>query len=156
MCRFSISEFQYTSFSIYNSECGWMNGIIYTAFKLSILPSILDLVHLSLMDYLWVWKHHQTVFSCLRIKYWMVYLFETHYVTWMMSGVGGFWKISSLWKIYRSFFDHFNQLDWSYPHRNVSLHKEIAFIRTRNIKRKDKTTRRYFRLMNWFQRYIRD
>ena len=34
----------------------------------SIRPSILDLVHLSLMDYLWVWKHHQTVFSLLKNK----------------------------------------------------------------------------------------
>jgi hypothetical protein len=120
LCRFSISEFQCTSFSIYNSECGWINGIIYTAYsKLhifhwlqirvfskslpSILPSILVLEQLSLMGYLWVWKHHQTVFSFLRIKYWMVYLFETHYVTWMMSG-GGFWNFfNSLWKIYRSF-----------------------------------------------------
>jgi hypothetical protein len=164
LCRFSISEFQYTSFSIYNSECGWINGIIYTAYSkfhifhwlqirffsnahfarvnqvLVYCLQYLILVHVCLMGYLWVWKHHQTVFSCSRIKYWMVYLFETHYVTWMMTG-GGFWKILSLWKIYTSFFDDFIQLDWNYHHRNVSLHKWIAFFRTRNIKRKDKTTR---------------
>jgi hypothetical protein len=51
------------------------------------------------------------------------------------------YKNANSLKDLQEFFDDCIQLDWSYRHRNVSLHKGIAFFRTRNIKRKDKTTR---------------
>jgi hypothetical protein len=49
-------------------------------------------------------------------------------------------RVRSILKDLQEFFDDFIQLDGGYRHRNVSLHKGIAFFRTRNIKRKDKTT----------------
>jgi predicted transposase YbfD/YdcC len=52
---------------------------------------------------------------------------------------GGVLKYFKSLKDIQEFFDDFIQLHWSYRHKNVILHKGIAFFRTRNIKRKDKT-----------------